>query len=67
MIPYEEAYEEGFEDMHRRVPEISKIGEMIGWGPTHALDDIIADVAERAPSNGCSLTTIALQRSVKSG
>ena len=45
LIPYTEAYEDGFEDMHRRVPELSKIGEMIGWGPTHALDDIIADVA----------------------
>ena len=45
MIPYEEAYEEGFEDMHRRVPELSKIRGMIGWGPTHALDDIISDVA----------------------
>jgi UDP-glucose 4-epimerase len=45
MIPYNEAYEEGFEDMHRRVPEISKVGGMIGWAPTHALDDIIADVA----------------------
>jgi UDP-glucose 4-epimerase len=45
MIPYEEAYEDGFEDMHRRVPELSKISEMIGWGPTHALDHIIADVA----------------------
>jgi UDP-glucose 4-epimerase len=45
MIPYNEAYEEGFEDMHRRVPEISKIRGMIGWAPTHPLDDIIADVA----------------------
>jgi UDP-glucose 4-epimerase len=45
MIPYNEAYEEGFEDMHRRVPEIAKIRGMIGWAPTHPLDDIIADVA----------------------
>ena len=45
MIPYTEAYEEGFEDMHRRVPEISKIREMIGWQPSYALDEIIADVA----------------------
>jgi UDP-glucose 4-epimerase len=44
-IPYSEAYEEGFEDMHRRVPDISKITAMIGWQPTRALDDIIADVA----------------------
>jgi UDP-glucose 4-epimerase len=45
MIPYNEAYEEGFEDMHRRVPEISKIREMIGWQPSYVLDEIIADVA----------------------
>ena len=44
-IPYSEAYEEGFEDMHRRVPDISKITTMIGWKPTRALDEIIADVA----------------------
>jgi UDP-glucose 4-epimerase len=45
LIPYSEAYEEGFEDMHRRVPDISKITRMIGWQPTRVLDDIIADVA----------------------
>ena len=45
MIPYNEAYEEGFEDMHRRVPDISKIRELIGWQPGYRLDEIIADVA----------------------
>jgi UDP-glucose 4-epimerase len=45
LIPYAEAYEEGFEDMHRRVPDISKITRMIGWQPTRVLDEIIADVA----------------------
>ena len=45
LIPYDEAYEEGFEDMPRRVPEHTKVGGMIGWGPTRSLDDIIADVA----------------------
>jgi UDP-glucose 4-epimerase len=44
LIPYSEAYEEGFEDMHRRVPDISKITRMIGWQPTRVLDEIIADV-----------------------
>jgi UDP-glucose 4-epimerase len=44
-IPYSEAYEEGFEDMHRRVPDISKITAMTGWQPTRVLDEIIADVA----------------------
>jgi UDP-glucose 4-epimerase len=45
LIPYDEAYEEGFEDMHRRVPDISKVEGMIGWTPTRSLDDIISDVA----------------------
>ena len=48
LIPYEEAYEDGFEDMHRRVPDISKVGRMIGWRPTRTLDDIVADVAAGA-------------------
>ena len=48
LIPYEEAYEDGFEDMHRRVPDLSKVGRMIGWRPTRTLDDIVADVAAGA-------------------
>ena len=46
LIPYSEAYEEGFEDMHRRVPDTSKIQETIGWRPTRTLDEIIAEVVE---------------------
>ena len=43
-IPYEEAYEEGFEDMPRRVPDISKIQTLIGFRPTMNLDQIIMSV-----------------------
>lgn len=43
-IPYEQAYEEGFEDMPRRVPDITKIANLIGFKPTFCLDDIIRDV-----------------------
>jgi UDP-glucose 4-epimerase len=43
-IPYDEAYEEGFEDMLRRVPDTSKIHAAIGWEPSLRLDEIIADV-----------------------
>lgn len=43
-VPYDEAYEEGFEDMLRRVPDISKIGAALGWEPTRSLDGILADV-----------------------
>lgn len=43
-IPYEKAYEEGFEDMERRVPDISKIHNLIGFSPTVDLNGIIKDV-----------------------
>lgn len=45
-IPYEEAYEKGFEDMKKRVPDITKIQELIGYEPRYTLRDIILDVAE---------------------
>lgn len=45
-IPYDEAYEEGFEDMKKRVPDLSKIKELIGYEPRHSLDDIISDVIQ---------------------
>ena len=50
-IPYNEAYEEGFEDMQRRVPDIGKVGRLIGFKPTVDLDGIlkmvIAEFQER--------------------
>lgn len=45
-IPYEQAYEQGFEDMQRRVPDVSKIHAAIGWQPTIGLDRILSDVAQ---------------------
>jgi UDP-glucose 4-epimerase len=45
-VPYDEAYEPGFEDMVRRVPDITRISEQIGWRPRLTLDDIIGDVIE---------------------
>src|SRR5204862_4919503 len=46
LVPYDEAYEAGFEDMPRRVPDISKIGALVGYEPTLGLDDIIRSVIE---------------------
>ncbi|MEX2274168.1 MAG: GDP-mannose 4,6-dehydratase [Actinomycetota bacterium] len=43
-VPYDEAYEEGFEDMQRRVPDISRIRALTGWEPTRSLDMILDDV-----------------------
>ena len=45
MVPYSEAYGEGYEDMLRRVPFIDKIGTKIGWQPQRDLDTIIDDKA----------------------
>jgi UDP-glucose 4-epimerase len=44
-IAYEEAYPEGFEDMQRRVPDISKIKRALGWTPEINLDQIVRDIA----------------------
>jgi nucleoside-diphosphate-sugar epimerase len=46
LVPYEVAYEEGFEDMHQRLPDTTKIRERIGWQPTKSLDEMLADVID---------------------
>jgi UDP-glucose 4-epimerase len=45
-VPYDEAYQEGFEDMMRRVPDLSKTGAAVGYRPTVSLDQILTDVIE---------------------
>jgi UDP-glucose 4-epimerase len=45
-VPYDEAYEPGFEDMHRRVPDITKIREVLGWEPRRTLEEIVVDVRD---------------------
>jgi UDP-glucose 4-epimerase len=44
-ITYEKSYPEGFEDMQRRVPDISKMKQVLGWAPEINLDQIIKDIA----------------------
>jgi UDP-glucose 4-epimerase len=46
LVPYDEAYESGFEDMPRRLPDLTKIEGLIGYAPAHTLDDILAQVIE---------------------
>jgi len=43
-IPYAQAYGDGFEDMERRIPDITRIRRLTGWSPTRSLDDILEDV-----------------------
>jgi len=46
LVPYDQAYESGFEDMPRRVPDLSKAEKMIGYKPKHSLDDILVQVID---------------------
>jgi UDP-glucose 4-epimerase len=45
-IPYDEAYESGFEDMPRRVPDLTKVEGLIGYHPVNTLDDILEQVID---------------------
>jgi UDP-glucose 4-epimerase len=45
-VPYNEAYEAGFEDMPRRVPDIDKVKQWIGYRPTLTLEEIVKKVIE---------------------
>ena len=45
-IPYNEAYEEGFEDMHRRVPDISRIRNLLNFQPSHDIREIVQGVID---------------------
>jgi len=44
LVDYSDAYAVGFEDMQRRVPDISKIANTVGWKPSQNLDNILTDV-----------------------
>jgi len=44
LIPYDQAYEAGFEDMRRRVPDLTKIKNLLGWSPTTHLDETIDQI-----------------------
>jgi len=46
LVPYEQAYDAGFEDMPRRVPSLEKIADLVGYEPTRTLDDILRLVIE---------------------
>ncbi len=53
-VPYDEAYEPGFEDMQRRVPDTSKLHALTGWAPGRDLDNILRDVMSFQRSTGRS-------------
>jgi UDP-glucose 4-epimerase len=45
-IPYEQAYERGFEDLRRRVPDISKVRKLVGFEPKTSLDELLRNVID---------------------
>jgi UDP-glucose 4-epimerase len=51
MVPYAQAYPPGFEDMERRMPELSRLKKLTGYAPKYSLDqilrDVIADIREQ--------------------
>ena len=53
-IPYEQAYEEGFEDMRRRIPDISKISRLTGFKPSKNIDEILELTADYIKSSKTS-------------
>jgi UDP-glucose 4-epimerase len=46
LVPYDKAYEAGFEDMPRRVPDLTKVSKLVGYEPKVGLDEIIMRVIE---------------------
>jgi UDP-glucose 4-epimerase len=51
-IPFEEAYGEGFDDMRRRVPDLTRVRDLIGWQAKYSLEEIILQVSDYFRSTG---------------
>jgi UDP-glucose 4-epimerase len=56
LVPYEDAYEDGFEDMPRRVPSTTKIERALDWRPTWDLGDILDDVVRHERQAGIEMS-----------
>lgn len=54
LVPYEQAYAKGFEDMRRRVPSTEKIYQLMGWRPTNSLNEIIRLTVEHRRQAGAT-------------
>jgi UDP-glucose 4-epimerase len=61
LVPYSTAYEEGFEDMQRRVPDVGKLNRLIGYEPKISLEDALQSIIEdqRARLRGTGVLTFA--------
>ena len=59
LVPYDEAYEEGFEDMPRRIPDISKVNAQVGFKPEMSLEGILKSVIDFHSGQQAPLKTTA--------
>ena len=59
LIPYEQAYPAGFEDLRRRVPDTSKLRALTGWAPTRALDEILTEAITEAEAEEATMARSA--------
>jgi len=59
LVPYDEAYEEGFEDMPRRIPDISKVKAQVGFQPEMSLEGILQTVIDFHSGQQAPLKTTA--------
>ena len=56
LVPYDQAYPVGFEDMRRRVPSTDRIRALTGWQPSRSLDDILTEtIAEAAAERAANV------------
>lgn len=62
LVPYDQAYGEGYEDMRRRVPDNSRARALVGFNPSTTLDEIILSVAAGLPSNEPSRAARVLEQ-----
>lgn len=56
LVPYEKATQEGFEDMQRRIPDVTKLQGLLNWNPTISLEQTILDIIEQLKIEGFSDT-----------
>ena len=59
LTSYEDAYGPGFEDMRRRVPDVTKLAALTGWAPTHSLADILEETIAHARAEHLTAAIIA--------
>jgi hypothetical protein len=58
-VPYEDAYDEGFEELGRRRPDTSAVRELTGWAPVHTVYDAIDDVLAHERAQAATRTAPA--------